>query len=114
MAVNKKELAICKKRGHSVRALAGGWAQCQWCGIWLREVRTDVAILRLVASLRAGRPIIMCVDKYEHWVSAVGLLGERVIVIDPADAELALSYSVGDLAKRWEGESKPAYLGLML
>jgi hypothetical protein len=36
----KKELAICRRRGHSVRAIADGWAQCKWCGLWLREVRT--------------------------------------------------------------------------
>lgn len=42
--VNQEELAICKRRGHSVnlRLLTseGGWNQCEWCGLWLREVRT--------------------------------------------------------------------------
>ena len=38
--VNKKELAICKRRGHGVPALGAGWAQCKWCGLWLREVRS--------------------------------------------------------------------------
>jgi YVTN family beta-propeller protein len=36
--INKKELAICKKRGHKASLLGDGWAQCKWCGMWLREV----------------------------------------------------------------------------
>jgi len=38
--INKKEQAICKRRGHGVRAIGDGWAQCKWCGVWTREVRT--------------------------------------------------------------------------
>ena len=41
--VNPQELAICKKRGHAPKGLGligGGWAQCQYCGMWLREVKT--------------------------------------------------------------------------
>jgi hypothetical protein len=39
--INRKELAICKRRGHDDRmTLHQGWVQCKWCNIWLREVRT--------------------------------------------------------------------------
>ena len=41
--VNPEELAICKRRGHDAKGvglLGGGWLQCRWCGMWLREVRT--------------------------------------------------------------------------
>jgi hypothetical protein len=38
--IDKKELAVCKKRGHDASLLGGGWEQCKWCGTWLREVRT--------------------------------------------------------------------------
>lgn len=39
--VNQEELAICKKRGHEYSHIHGDqWAQCEWCGMWLREVRT--------------------------------------------------------------------------
>jgi hypothetical protein len=37
---DKKELAICKRRGHNAPSYGGGWAQCKWCGIWLRTVQT--------------------------------------------------------------------------
>ena len=38
--INKKELAICKRRGHDGPAYSGGWTQCKWCGIWRRTVST--------------------------------------------------------------------------
>jgi hypothetical protein len=37
--INQEELAICKRRGHSVMTIGDGWDQCKWCGIWLRKVQ---------------------------------------------------------------------------
>ena len=36
--INRKELAICKRRGHSGTDYGEGWMQCKWCGIWRRRV----------------------------------------------------------------------------
>jgi hypothetical protein len=36
--INRKELAICKRRGHDGPNFADGWMQCKWCGIWRRRV----------------------------------------------------------------------------
>jgi hypothetical protein len=36
--VNREELLICRKRGHSVTRPA--WSQCQACHLWVREVTT--------------------------------------------------------------------------
>ncbi len=39
--INAEELMICKRRGHAVGGLVSQhWKQCQWCGTWVREVRT--------------------------------------------------------------------------
>jgi hypothetical protein len=38
--VNQEELAICRRRGHKVHVTDLGWAQCDACGMWLREKRT--------------------------------------------------------------------------
>jgi hypothetical protein len=40
--VNDKQLAICKQRGHNARGILSpkDWSQCEFCGMWLREVRT--------------------------------------------------------------------------
>ena len=37
--VDQNELEICKRRGHA-GLRTDGWAQCTWCGSWIREVRT--------------------------------------------------------------------------
>jgi hypothetical protein len=40
--INPDELAICKRRGHNPFYLADNkWSQCQFCGLWLRQVRVD-------------------------------------------------------------------------
>ena len=38
----------------------------------------------LVWHLHEGGAAVLAVDRGEHWVSAIGLLGRRVIVVDPA------------------------------
>jgi hypothetical protein len=38
--IDRQELEICKRRGHTTKGAAYGWAPCKWCGMWVREVRT--------------------------------------------------------------------------
>lgn len=38
----------------------------------------------LYGFLAMGHPVVMCVDNAEHWVTAVGVLGGKVLVVDPA------------------------------
>ncbi len=38
--INQEELAICRRRSHTVHATTRGWLQCEACGMWLREMRT--------------------------------------------------------------------------
>lgn len=80
----------------------------------LRESRPDVAVLRLVAALRAGRPVVLAVDSDEHWVAAVGLLGERVLVADSADNELVQSLPLSQLLERWRGTGRRPFYGVIL
>lgn len=75
-------------------------------GVVIKERRADVAITFLAHWLDRGRPVILCVDQGQHWVAAVGMLGERILVADSADNDLVLSYSREELLKRWaEGKS---------
>lgn len=68
------------------------------------------AMWYLTEALRGGRPVILCVDDEGHYITAVGLLGDRVLVADSADNELVLSYKLTGLKKRW----KPAYWGVIV
>lgn len=50
-----------------------------------------------------GRPVILCVDDFDHWIVCTGHLGRRFAVIDPADNRLVLYYGATELLTRWEG-----------
>lgn len=38
--VTRKELAICKRRGHDGIPLDDSWRRSKWCGMWTRTVKT--------------------------------------------------------------------------
>lgn len=83
----------------------------------INERRGTVATLWLLHFLGQGRPVLLCVDKSDHWVTAIAVLGDRILVADPADNELVLSLTKPALATRW-GEtavpSKHHYYGIVL
>lgn len=80
------------------------------------ERRIDVASLLLRAALDDGRPAILLVDQWDHWVAAIGLLGSgRVLVADSADSDLVLSYTWAQLVKRWGCvEARRPFWGVVL
>ncbi len=79
------------------------------------ESREMVAHLSLSAGLRSGRPTVLCVDDWTHWVAAVGTLGDsRVLVADSADSELVVSLGWQELMQRWASTAKRPYWGVVL
>lgn len=104
---------LCKTNatdGTTGKNIAKGLKALGCHGHPIREKRADVALAFLMSALGKGRPVILCVDDWEHWVAAVGLLGQRVLVCDPADNELVTSYEPEALMKRW---AAPAYYGVI-
>lgn len=67
----------------------------------------------LVGRLTLGDPVLLVVDEDSHWVTAIGMLGARVIVADPADGGLVTVLNAKELSARWVGESGKFY-GLAL
>ena len=61
-----------------------------WAGLWF-----------LVAQ--RGRPAILCVDNFDHWVACVGYFGDRFMVVDSAEIGLLFYYDRDGLEKRWVG-----------
>lgn len=60
----------------------------------------------LYYCLTHGHPMILCVDDWEHYVTAYALSADRIFVVDPADGNLILSYLWDELEERWANESK--------
>lgn len=77
-----------------------------------RDPTLAIAVLR--DRLRCGRPCILSVDEEEHWVAAVGLLGERVLVADSASADLVIAYTPERLLSRWDAGSEQSYYAIVL
>lgn len=83
----------------------------------LLEAKSHTAVLRLIMALQCGHPVILCVDDWEHWVVAVGLLGvagyPRIVVVDSASLELTHVYSIEDVVSRW-GHNKKKFSGVIV
>lgn len=62
---------------------------------------TEAAWGTLRSYMMDGHPVLLCVDDNEHWVSGIGVLGPRVLVVDGTDSELVLSYNKEEMLKRW-------------
>jgi len=64
-----------------------------------------------------GRPSLICIDQWRHWVSLIGVVGGLVILVDPVDtksnrAENGIhTLSRPRLVRRWRcrNEDEPFY-----
>lgn len=75
--------------GSDVDEHASGDARRAW--VWLLE------------SLDADRPVLLCLDRWEHWVTAIGRAGRQVVVYDSSvhfGGTFVLRFR--DLRPRWE------------
>jgi ABC-type bacteriocin/lantibiotic exporter with double-glycine peptidase domain len=74
-------------------------------------------------SLTLGRPVILCTERWLHWVAAVGVCGQRVVISDPANYPYNLKRNGvftlprGKLLKRWYAARRvrrpdPPYYGI--
>jgi ABC-type bacteriocin/lantibiotic exporter with double-glycine peptidase domain len=69
------------------------------------------------ANVLDGKPCLLCIDSWGHWVTVVGIFGDHVLLADPANtkknsSENGLhSLSRRELLKRWRcpNESEPFF-----
>jgi hypothetical protein len=79
------------------------------------EQRQSVALLTLLDATRRGWASVCLVDNWSHYVAVVGLLGDRVCVVDSASNELWHSLTLGDWVRRWECEdAKRPYWAMII
>jgi hypothetical protein len=81
----------------AIRSINPGWGH----PVKFRDAHAAFASLWL--HLNRGQPMILPVDNWEHWVAAIGAIGQRVLVADSADNELVLTYTTDEILARWEG-----------
>jgi ABC-type bacteriocin/lantibiotic exporter with double-glycine peptidase domain len=39
------------------------------------------------ANVLDGRPCLLCIDQWSHWVTVIGIVGDKVILVDPANTQ---------------------------
>jgi hypothetical protein len=65
--------------------------------------RTDAARARrtLVGYLSRGRPVLLCVDQWQHWITAVGYQKKKFVVLDSLEAPVLQVLDWPRLEQRW-------------
>lgn len=69
------------------------------------------------ASLLDGKPALLCLDQWNHWVCVIGIVGDKVLYFDPANTKKNMDEcgitvtSRTSLSKRWRcpREQEPFY-----
>ncbi len=64
-----------------------------------------------------GRPAVLCVDQWDHWVAVIGVVGDRVVMQDSANTKDNIEQNgihlmtKSELIKRWKckGTEKSLY-----
>jgi hypothetical protein len=115
------EAKVVKKMGPGVEVYGTPEAQVKAAltklaahGEAFQLVDAEVAWRYMRSWLVSGWPVALAVDEDEHWVAAIGVLGDRVLVADSADPELVLSYTRDQLLDRWRKPGDPPrYYGIV-
>lgn len=69
----------------------------------ITDSRPDRALAVLLQSLDSGRPVVLCVDNWEHYVAAVGRLGGGLVsIVDSGDNGLFRNYPLDELVTKWQ------------
>lgn len=95
---------LCKTSGTdgtTIRGLQGAIKSLGRTPRPINERRFDVAWCFLRGWLQVGNSAVLCVDNSEHWIAAIGVIGERMLIADPADNELVTSLAPDALKARW-------------
>lgn len=74
----------------------------------VQERRCRQAYQQVYWWLLHGRSCVLCVDDGEHWVTAIGVLGDELVVCDPAAAlrPKISTMSEADLVSTWRWRKK--------
>lgn len=98
---------LCKQgpEGTSPRNLRRAIAAVGGVNKEIHESRPEVAILYLLQALYDGYPVICCVDEWQHWAVAAGVLGfgKRIVCVDSGDNNLVVMRTLDDFVEWWSG-----------
>lgn len=111
-------IKLCKQKpsGTSLQGLLGAMKSIP--GVlgeptkWRNEKDAVVGVWYYISE--RGRPLILCVDNWDHWVACTGHLGTRFAVVDSADNALVTYYTGPELCNRWAHKDRSGYYGIVV
>lgn len=86
-----------------------------YAGVAFTTHKAKEAWETLHTSVASGAPVVLCVDKDQHWVAAIGAIGDRVLVFDSARNEKNLReagvaiYTRTNFSRRWKNRDGVFY-----
>lgn len=98
--------------------ICGGLRELGFTANPFETTDTQAAWGWIIEGLRTGKPVIVCVDNWQHWVTVIGQVGDRVIVCDPANTKKneeengIASMSKKDFLRRWKFWKEGYYYGI--
>ena len=102
-----KRLAGTTKMGTSPEGLISAVRSLGFVAVEYTSLERKHAWRWLLGTLASGMGVILCIDEWSHWVACIGLLGDRVIITDPANYKNnkrengTHSFSRQQLMRRW-------------
>jgi hypothetical protein len=67
----------------------------------IRRTDAEAARRSLVRYVDGNVPVLLCIDDWAHWVTAVGHQGDRFVVLDSQEGPIVQVMTWNELKKRW-------------
>ena len=107
----KKLAGTTKDDGTNEHGILDALKALKFKGEMIETHDEDDAWKEIVYGIEIGHPVILCVSNLQHWVTVVGKLGNKFLVIDPSNAmrnkaENGVAVlNKTELLKRWKSRS---------
>ena len=66
----------------------------------------ETAFFNLRSNLRERFPVVLCVDKWSHWIAVVGFEKDRYVCVDSGMKKVIIILKEKELLKRWKYRDK--------
>ena len=110
------ELCGTTTDGTNAAQLKRGIRKLDYVPVALRASTSEEAWSLLIGWLYRGCPVIVSVDKDEHWATAIGALGpDRVHLVDSADGAVVVTWDKEQFLEKWKGrDRRRPYYGVVV
>jgi len=66
----------------------------------------ETSFFNLRSNLKEGFPVVLCVDKWSHWIAVVGFEKDKYVCVDSGMKKVIIILREKELLKRWKYRDK--------